>query len=66
VRVWNALLAWLGINNIDTSTWGNFDTVKDWWLSFIYINGTRRKFFASLIMLASRDIWMERSTRVFR
>jgi hypothetical protein len=37
------------------------DTVKDWWLSFIYPNGIKRKSFASLIMLASRVIWLERN-----
>jgi hypothetical protein len=66
MRIWNALLAWLGINNIDASTWEAMDTAKDWWLSFIYPNGTKRKSFSSLIMLASREIWLERNARVFR
>jgi hypothetical protein len=42
------------------------DTVKDWLLSFIYPNGIKRKSFAFLIMLASREIWLERNARVFQ
>jgi hypothetical protein len=61
--IWNALLAWLGINTIDISTWGNFNMVKDLWLSFIYTNGTKRKSFTSLIMLA---FWLKRNARVFQ
>jgi hypothetical protein len=62
--IWNALLAWLGINTIDISTWGNFNMVKNLWLSFIYTNGTKRKSFTSLIMLALREIWLKRNARV--
>jgi hypothetical protein len=51
---------------VDTSTWANFDSVKDWWLDFIFINGTRRKYFASLIMLTSWAIWNKHNARVFR
>jgi hypothetical protein len=40
-------------------------TVKDWWLGFIYANGTRRKYFVSLIMLTSWAILNERNARVF-
>jgi hypothetical protein len=67
MRIWVAILAWLGINTtIDTSAWVDMDTVKDWWLSFIYYNGTKRKSFTSLIMLVSREIWLERNAKVFR
>jgi hypothetical protein len=45
MRIWNALLAWLGINNIDTSTWEAMDTIKDWWLSFIYPQWHQKKVF---------------------
>jgi hypothetical protein len=41
-------------------------TVEDWWLSFIFVNGTRRKSLASLIMLTSWEIWNERNSRVLR
>jgi hypothetical protein len=66
LRIWNALLAWLVIYIIDTSSWEAMDTVKDWWLSFIYPNGIKTKSFTSLIMLASREIWLECNARVFR
>jgi hypothetical protein len=66
IRVSNFLISWLGIDSVDTSTWANFDSVKDWWLDFIFINGTRRKYFASLIMLTSWAIWNKHNARVFR
>jgi hypothetical protein len=66
IRVWNSLISWIGIDLVDTSTWAIFDFVKDWWLDFIYANSTRRKSFASLIMLTSWVIWNERNVRVFR
>lgn len=66
LRIWNSIITWLGITNVDTSSWGNFETVKEWWLSFIYINGKRRKSLGSLIMLVSWELWLERNARVFR
>jgi hypothetical protein len=66
VRIWNSIISWLGLIDVDTSLWSNFEMVKDWWLSFIYPNGTRRKSFASLVMLTSWKIWNERNARVFR
>lgn len=66
LRIWNSIISWLGLTDVDTSRWSTLDTVKDWWLSFIYPNDIRQKYFASLIMLASWEIWNERSTRVFR
>jgi hypothetical protein len=66
LRIWNSLLSCLRIISVDTSNWPNFVTVEDWWLSFIFVNGTRRTSFASLIMLTSWEIWNERNARVFR
>jgi hypothetical protein len=43
------------------STSDNFKMVKDWWLDFVFVNGTRRKSFASLIMLTSWDFLSERN-----
>jgi hypothetical protein len=51
---------------VDVSTWANCATVKEWWLSFTSPNGSRRKWFASLIMVAYLEIWNERNARVFR
>jgi hypothetical protein len=60
------IVEWLGLTVIDTSTWFTFETVKEWWESVIYNNGTRRKSLASLIMLTSWEIWNEQNVRVFR
>jgi hypothetical protein len=60
------IVEWLGLTVIDTSTWLTFETVKEWWESVIYNNGTGRKSLASLIMLTSWEIWNERNVRVFR
>jgi hypothetical protein len=35
-------------------------------MSFMYPNGIRRKSFASLLMLTTWEIWIERNARVFR
>jgi hypothetical protein len=46
-------LSWLGIDLVNTTTWANFDTIKDCWLDFIYVNDKKRKSFTSLLMLTS-------------
>jgi hypothetical protein len=51
--------------SIGCFTWTNDDTVKEWWMSFIFLNGTRRKY-ASLAMVASWEISNECNARVFR
>jgi hypothetical protein len=50
---------------VDFFSWANHDTVKEWWMSFIYPNGTRRKSFDTLLMLVTWEIWNERNVRVF-
>jgi hypothetical protein len=66
LRIGNMIVEWLGLTVIDTSTWLTFETIKEWWESVIYNNGTRRKSLASLIMLTSWEIWNEQNVRVFR
>jgi hypothetical protein len=66
LRIWNAVLLWLGLSSVDTASWGNHATVKEWWMSFIYSSGVRQKSLVCLIMLVSWEIWNERNTRVFR
>jgi hypothetical protein len=66
LRIWNSIIHWLGITSVNTATWANHDSVKEWWMSFIYSNGMRRKSLVSLIMLVSWEIWNERNARVFR
>jgi hypothetical protein len=50
---------------VDTTNWANHGTVKEWWMSFIYSNGVRRKSLVSLILLVSWEVWKERNARVF-
>jgi hypothetical protein len=50
---------------VDTASWANHATVKDWWMSFIYSSGVHRKSLVSLIMLVSWEVWNERNARVF-
>jgi hypothetical protein len=50
---------------VNTTTWANFDTIKDRWLDFIYVNDKKRKSFTSLLMLTSWEIWKERNAMVF-
>ena len=66
IRVWNMVIAWLGLSMIDTSQWHSFSSMQDWWNSVIYTNGTQRKSLASLIMLVCWEIWTERNVHVFR
>jgi hypothetical protein len=61
----NLLISWHGIDFVDTSTWDTFDSVEEWWLHFIYVNNTRMKSFASLLMLTSWVIWTELNAGIF-
>jgi hypothetical protein len=65
LRIWNSIIHWLGITSVNTATWANHDSVKEWWMSFIYSNGMRRKSLVTLIMLVSWEILNERNARVF-
>ena len=66
LRIWNGIISWLGLSSIDTSRWASFVSVKEWWDSIIFANGTARKSLASLLMLVTWEIWNERNARVFR
>jgi hypothetical protein len=50
---------------VDTARWVNYDSVKEWWESVIYTNGTRRKSLAPPIMFTSWEILNKRNARVF-
>jgi hypothetical protein len=64
--VWSNLKNWLGIDDIETTTWHAFYSVKRWWIEVIHKRGQSRKALASLAMLVSWEIWKERNTSVFR
>jgi hypothetical protein len=66
IRVWSNLKNWLGIDDLDPTTWHDFHSVKRWWAEVIHKRGQSRKALASLAMLVSWEIWKERNARVFR
>uniref|UniRef100_A0ACD5UMD8 Uncharacterized protein n=1 Tax=Avena sativa TaxID=4498 RepID=A0ACD5UMD8_AVESA len=66
MRIWNKLKTWLGLHQINTSTWHQFHSVKEWWKKAIHKKGPQRKALASLAMLVTWEIWKERNARVFR
>ena len=57
---------WLGLHDIDPSEWHTFQSVLDWWVATINKRGPHRKALASLAMLVSWEIWLERNARVFQ
>jgi hypothetical protein len=65
LTIWNYIISWPGLDSTDISLWVNFDTVEEWCLSFIYLNCSRRKSVASLIVLISWEIWNKCYVRVF-
>jgi hypothetical protein len=65
-RVWKKLKLWLGLQHIDTTTWHQYRSVKEWWKEVIHRRGPQRKALSSLAMLVSWEIWKERNARVFR
>jgi hypothetical protein len=66
MRVWNGLKDWLGLADLDTSLWSNFDTLHDWWCAISGAHTTRQKGLTSLLLLTAWELWNERNTIVFR
>jgi hypothetical protein len=44
---------WLGLHDVDPSTWHVRQIVKDWWTEVIHKQGPSKKAMASLVMLIS-------------
>jgi hypothetical protein len=57
---------WLGLRDVDPSSWHTRGSVKDWWTEEIHKRRHGRKALASLAMLISWEIWKELNERVFR
>jgi hypothetical protein len=60
------LKLWLGFQHIDTITWHQYRSVKEWWKEVIHRRGPQRKALSSLVMLVSWEIWKERNDRIVR
>ena len=65
-RIWSSLRDWIGLHDLDPSTWDFLQSVKEWWNNVIHKKGANRKALASLAMLVSWEIWLERNARVFQ
>jgi hypothetical protein len=66
ILVWSKVKQWLGLHDVDPSTWHAGWNVKDWWTEAIQKQGPSKKAMASLVMLISCEIWKERNVQVFR
>jgi hypothetical protein len=66
MRVWNVLKDWLGLADLDTSIWSNFDTLHDWWCAISGAHTTRWKGLISLLLLTAWELWNESNARVFQ
>ena len=65
-RIWSSLKGWLGLHDFDMSAWQTLQNVKDWWCAAIHKRGPHRKALASIAMLVSWEVWLERNARVFQ
>jgi hypothetical protein len=61
-RIWNAILPWLGRQDIDTSLWENDVCVKDWLMNMASREGNMRKARAPMLILVPWKFWKERNT----
>ena len=66
IRMWSMVKGWLDIPWLDTSSWGNFNGVPEWWAHMTLNGSSRRKAVASLTMMISWELWTERNARVFK
>jgi hypothetical protein len=55
IRVWTKVKQWLGLHDIDPSTWHARRNVKDWWTEAIRKEGPSKKAMASLVMLINLE-----------
>jgi hypothetical protein len=63
--MWSKVKQWLGLIDVDPSSWHAFWNVKEWWMEAVYKQGQSKKAMASLVMLVLWEIWKERNTRIF-
>jgi hypothetical protein len=64
VRIWKLVIDWLGIVDFDHHSWLAYDEVEDLWTFVAFAHGGRRTI-ASLLMLATLELWKERNARTF-
>jgi hypothetical protein len=63
--VWNKVKDWLGLHDVDPSSWHAMGSVKDWWMQAVHKQGQFKKTMGSTAMLISWELWNERNARIF-
>jgi hypothetical protein len=53
IRIWTKVKQWLGLQDIDPSSWNARQTIKEWWTEEIHKQGPSKKAMALLAMLIS-------------
>jgi hypothetical protein len=60
------LTDWLGLYDVEPTSWQAMATVKEWWMEGVHKRGHSMKAMASLAMLVLWEVWKEINVRVFR
>jgi hypothetical protein len=66
IGVWSKVKQWLGLHDVDPSSWHAFRNIKEWWMEAIHKQWQSKKVMTSLGMLVSWEIWKERNAHIFR
>lgn len=66
IRIWLMVRDWLGLAELNPSSWQDINSVREWWDSNILGVGMRSKAIASIAMLVIWELWNERNARAFR
>ena len=61
VRVWCAIVDWLGLPDVKPRDWSTMGSVDEWWIGVSQVRGHSRKVMSSMLMLISWELWKERN-----
>jgi hypothetical protein len=53
IQVWTKVKDWLGLHDVDPSSWHTRRSIKEWWMEAIHKHGQSKKVMGSLVMLIS-------------
>jgi tRNA-dihydrouridine synthase len=56
---------WLGLHDVNPSSWHTKRSIKDWWMKAIHKQGQFKKAVGSIAMLISWELRKKRNARVF-
>jgi hypothetical protein len=54
--VWNKVKNWLGLHDVEPSSWHTMRSIKDWWIEAIHKQGQFKKAMGSIAMLISLEL----------